>query len=287
MLHNVNQAQPIIYQTRWAMSYLRGPLTRSQVKDLMKTERAVRTGAPAQAGATQTGATQSATAQPAAAVSSAPTVTAAGATAAASILPPGVPVVYLPASRSLHQALGDLESKLGTTINAQDSKLRYDARVLGLASVAFFDDKKGVNEQQNIAMLLQPPSGAGIVRWDQAQPLELEDRDLLDKPEPNAVFGDVPEGVNATKKLSALSSDFGDYLFRNSGYTLFSNPTLKVFSEPGEDERAFKIRCQQMAREQRDAEVDKIEVKYQTQVDRLQERVRKEELELEQDKSEL
>ena len=53
MLHNVNQPQPIIYQTRWAMSYLRGPLTRSQVKELMKDNRSALLGSPANAGAAQ------------------------------------------------------------------------------------------------------------------------------------------------------------------------------------------------------------------------------------------
>jgi hypothetical protein len=295
MLHNVNQDQPVIYQTRWAMSYLRGPLTRSQVKELMVDSRAALLDAPAaKAVVGPPAGAQAHTAQPpvppdAATPVAQPAVAAASVTAtiagAAPVLPAGVPVVYLPVNRSLHQALGDLESKLGTTVNAQDSRLRYEARLLGQATVAFFDEKKGLNEQQEIAMLLQPPSGTGIVRWDQALPLTLEDRDLLEKPEPNAVFGPVPESTNTAKKLSTLSTDFADYLFRNSGYTLFSNPTLKVFSEPGEDERAFKIRCQQIAREQRDAEVDKIEAKYQTQVDRLQEKLRKEEMELEQDKA--
>ena len=53
MLHNVNQAQPIIYQTRWAMSYLRGPLTRSQVRELVKDNRAALLGSAATAGAAQ------------------------------------------------------------------------------------------------------------------------------------------------------------------------------------------------------------------------------------------
>ena len=287
MLHNVNQPQPIIYQTRWAMSYLRGPLTRSQVKELMKDNRSALLGSPANAGAAQAAAPATGITATTGSAKAVAAASAAGATTGMPpALPPGVPVVYLPAGRSLHQALGDLESKLGTTVNAQDSKLRYEARLLGQATVTFFDEKKGVNEQQSVSMLLQPPSGSGIIRWDQALPLEIEDRGLLDKPEPNAVFGDVPEDANAAKKLSTISADFADYLFRNSGYTLFSNPPLKVFSEPGEDERAFKIRCQQLAREQRDAEVDKLEAKYQTQIDRLQEKLRKEELELEQDKSE-
>ncbi|MCJ7550975.1 MAG: DUF87 domain-containing protein, partial [Anaerolineae bacterium] len=45
LLHNVHEEQPVIFNTRWAMSYLRGPLTRMQVRDLVGAQ-------PARAGAT-------------------------------------------------------------------------------------------------------------------------------------------------------------------------------------------------------------------------------------------
>ncbi len=35
LLHNVHDEGPVTFQTRWAMSYLRGPLTRMQVRDLV------------------------------------------------------------------------------------------------------------------------------------------------------------------------------------------------------------------------------------------------------------
>ncbi len=35
LLHDVNLPGPVVFQTRWAMSYLRGPLTRQQIKQLM------------------------------------------------------------------------------------------------------------------------------------------------------------------------------------------------------------------------------------------------------------
>jgi hypothetical protein len=35
LLHNVNEDHPVVFQTRWAMSYLRGPLTRTQIKALV------------------------------------------------------------------------------------------------------------------------------------------------------------------------------------------------------------------------------------------------------------
>ncbi|HSJ58136.1 MAG TPA: ATP-binding protein, partial [Anaerolineae bacterium] len=38
ILHNVHEGTPQVFSTRWAMSYLRGPLTRSQVKELAATQ---------------------------------------------------------------------------------------------------------------------------------------------------------------------------------------------------------------------------------------------------------
>ena len=35
LMHNVHENEPVVFETRWAMSYLRGPLTRQQIKLLM------------------------------------------------------------------------------------------------------------------------------------------------------------------------------------------------------------------------------------------------------------
>jgi len=35
LMNNTHDDQPVIFTTRWCMSYLRGPLTRSQIKTLM------------------------------------------------------------------------------------------------------------------------------------------------------------------------------------------------------------------------------------------------------------
>ena len=39
-MHNVHEDAPEVFESRWAMSYLRGPLTRSQIKILMDPRRA-------------------------------------------------------------------------------------------------------------------------------------------------------------------------------------------------------------------------------------------------------
>ena len=40
VMNNVHDDQPVVFQTRWALSYLRGPLTREQIQTLMATAQA-------------------------------------------------------------------------------------------------------------------------------------------------------------------------------------------------------------------------------------------------------
>jgi len=282
MLHNVNQKQPIIYQTRWAMSYLRGPLTRSQVRELVKDQRAALLG-QATAPAAAPAAAAPSTPQPA--VAPAAPAMAAALGLAAPGLPADVPQVYLPARRSMYQALGDLEARLGSKLNAAGARLRYDAQLLGMGTVNFVDDRRNVREQQSVTLLVTPPSGAGLLRWDEALRPDLDERELAGQPDGDAVFGEAPAAINTARKLTALRSDLTEYLYRNLTYPLFFSPALKVYSQPGEDERAFKIRLQQVAREQRDAEVDKLEAKYQPKLAALQEKLRREEIELKKDQT--
>jgi hypothetical protein len=287
LLHNVNQKQPVIFQTRWAMSYLRGPLTRSQVRELVKDQREALLG-QAQAPAAPMGQTAAAAATPAGAPVT-PTAAAPAATPALGAVAPGlphdVPQVYLPARRTMYQALGDLEARLGSKLNVTGTALRYDAQVLGIGTVNFVDDRRNVREQQNVTLLVTPPSGAGLLRWDEAVQPALNERELASQPESEAVFGEVPASINTARKLTSLRSDLSEYLYRNLTYPLFYSQALKVYSQPGEDERAFKIRLQQVAREQRDAEMDKLEARYQPRLATLQDRLRRAESALQKEQT--
>ncbi|MEZ4768996.1 MAG: hypothetical protein R2844_11300 [Caldilineales bacterium] len=147
------------------------------------------------------------------------------------------------------------------------------------------DDKRGVNERRDVALAVEPPAGSGLVRWDQAVELELEVSALEGQPEPDAVFGDVPDSIDSARELSGLSKDLSDYLYRNWTFSLLSNPTLNAFAQAGEDERAFRIRCQQLAREQRDAEVDKLAASYDKKIASIETKLQREEKELADDQA--
>ncbi|HBL30965.1 MAG TPA: ATP-binding protein, partial [Acidobacteria bacterium] len=40
LMHNVHDDGPVVFQCRWALSYLRGPLTRPEIKKLMDPRKA-------------------------------------------------------------------------------------------------------------------------------------------------------------------------------------------------------------------------------------------------------
>ncbi|MGH7495987.1 MAG: ATP-binding protein [bacterium] len=52
LLHNVHEDAPVVFETRWVMSYLAGPLTRAQIKTLMDNRKSGRMAIPAKSPAT-------------------------------------------------------------------------------------------------------------------------------------------------------------------------------------------------------------------------------------------
>ena len=292
LLHNVNQAQPIVFQTRWAMSYLRGPLTRQQVKQLMAGRKPDAVSAPARKPVTQAAATTSAAlaSAPRAPQPPAPAATAqlSGLASAPPAAPPGVNQVFLPVTVRERDALRTVQSKVGSGITSAGQQLICEAALVGLATVSFVDRKLGVNETNDVAVMLSVDPKATIVDWRDSEPVSLQERDLATQPPDGALFaGSVPASVSAGRALTRLQSDLEDYLYRSQAFTLLSNPTVKLIAKPGENERDFHARCQQAAREARDKAVDDVRAKYETKLRRLTDQKVKEEDELARDKGQL
>jgi hypothetical protein len=100
-------------------------------------------------------------------------------------------------------------------------------------------------------------------------------------------YASVPEEINTERELRAIASDLTDWLYYNKRLTITTHASLGIHQAPGESERAFRIRLQDAAREQRDREVDKLKSKYRTQLDRLGDRMGRYEKDLAEDEAAL
>jgi hypothetical protein len=163
--------------------------------------------------------------------------------------------------------------------------------VVGAAEVRFVDRKRDIDEQVEKLLVALVPDSIQGVDWEEAEPLAVGFRNLREDPERveadhGPFFASVPEKANSARELASIGKDLSDWLYYNSRLSIALHPELDIAQDPGETDRAFKIRLRQAARERRDADVDALEEKYADRIDKLEDRLRKKEHELASDKAE-
>ena len=294
LLHNVHEDQPTVFHTRWVMSYLRGPLTRPQVRQLMEGRQVAGGVAPSTAAAAPAPVRPAAAAMPVAATPSPVSEAVTGPPGFADhppTLDPAVSQVYLPIDLSEQAATRQLSQETGRELKVSGVQLIYEPAIIGAAEVRFVDRRRDINQQAEKMLMLPAPVDTIQVDWGEAEVVPVKLNELRDSPETSApeqgpFFGPVPEIANSASELKKLETSLSDWLYYNSKLTINVHQELKLFQEPEESERAFKIRLQQAARENRDTEVDKLEQKYETRLASLEDKLRKEEQELAEDEAE-
>jgi hypothetical protein len=277
LLHNVHESEPVVFHTRWAMSYLRGPLTRAQIRELDS-------GEAAQVAPTgPTSRTVTAAAPPSTPEPRDPEVPYSKVPPQ---LPSAVKQAFLRAGVPLRAALQQLASEQRWAVRSiaeQEGYKVYDPGLVGLAELRFPHTASRQTHSEEVAYLMTMESDA--IDWSQAQ-VELDARELERVPDPDAFFAPLPMDLGAARSLSSLQKQFEDHLYYNSTVSLWHNPHLKLYSEMGESEEAFLKRCDKVADEAFEAEEDKLKDKYEAKVKRLEDRLEREEREMEEDKIE-
>jgi hypothetical protein len=247
LLHNVHDPQPIVFQSRWALSYLRGPLSKEHIRSLMEEARAARVG-PSQprSDVVRREPIRSETASP-------------GSTGRP-IIPPGIDQYFLPATANDRQPVARI----------------YGPVVVGAARVTFTDPKSKVDVTRDALYATPVSDGAVAVDWQQARELTATAADLRDQPESaQASFLDVPSAAQQPKNYATWQKAFSQWLSRTQRIELLRHAATKLTSLAGEEERDFRARVQDALRERRDAEVEAVRKKFAARREALAERIRK------------
>ncbi len=252
LMRNVHDDAPVVFQSRWALSYLRGPMTLSQIKQVCGD---AAPAAPAASRAPLLPAEPEAKAL----ASSAP------ATAARPVLPPEIAEYFL---RPANPA-GDLT---------------YRASVLGVSKLHFVDAKAGL-DQWVTRSLLAPIGEDGLPDWEAAR-VEGDLKSTLDRqPVSGATFAPPPSAATRKQSAAQWQKTLEAHLYQNVTLELFSCPALKLVSKPGETEGDFRVRAVQTLREQRDVEIAKLKTKFAAKLQTLTDRVRRGEERVEREKA--
>ena len=235
LMNNVHDDVPEIFETRWTLSYLRGPLTRSQIKTLMDPVRG--SGFEVQRRTANIEQSVQGGQRP--------------------VLPSGIPQYFVPVRGRLSE---------GVT---------YRPMVFGAAQVRVSDAKAGVDLTQDVTVVTPITDGAVAVDWDAATAADVAVADLEKMPQDQARFAALPGAAGKTKSVEAWSRDFANWLYRTQKVEVLRSPSSQETSRPGEPERDFRIRLQQVAHERRDQVAQKLRDKYAPRIAALQERKRR------------
>lgn len=256
LMNNVHDDAPVLFETRWAMSFLRGPLTRDQIATLMATREVAETATPAIDGV-PTGTDD--TFRDNASAGEVPTDIEVKATAfqtgARPVLPGGMPERFLPPAQG-------------------DGALTWRPQLLAETRLHFVHARSALDVWRERTLLVTIPD-EGDPDWNMA--LRADALPLVqDEPTgSSAAFAPLPSALGDGKRLRTWEKSFSAWLYEHEAATVYQCAELKAMSTPDEGEREFRIRLSEMLHERRDAEMEKLRTKYLPKFGRVQERIRK------------
>ncbi|QSX09401.1 DUF87 domain-containing protein [Alkalibacter rhizosphaerae] len=240
-LHSVHENEPEIFQTRWVMSYLAGPMTPDQIRNLPldQSPKVIGVTSDKEDNMAQKGKRLESSQE-------------------APVLDPTIPQFFQ------YTAL-DPDSFV------------YEPVLVGIGQASYNSTKYKVAEAKEILCVTPIKEGPVPVDWNDAYGLEepvrleaLEDRGMegasFDRLNPLAAN---PKNLDKWKKL------FVTHVRTNMGLKLWYDPQLKMVSRPEEEQRDFLARLQHAAHEERDLKVEALRQKYESKFNTLQDRQRR------------
>jgi hypothetical protein len=235
LMHNVHEKEPVTFETRWTLSYLRGPLTRDELGKAI--------GTPAAAAS-------STALAPAPAAVARPTAAAA---ADKPVLPTGINEFFLPSPATSYEPVLYGSARVQYT----DTKRDIDITAAVHAVTPITDGAVAVDWEGASATDVPP------------------DALTKSPASPAARFGVLPAAARNPRSYAEWAGDFQQWIVRAKPLRLFSAPAYKLSSKPGETEAEFAARVQQATREKRDAAVEKLRAKYAPRVERATDKIRR------------
>ncbi|PID65539.1 MAG: ATP-binding protein [Gammaproteobacteria bacterium] len=251
LMHNIHEETPVIMTTRWAMSYLSGPLSRKQIATLCQ---------------------QHKTSAEAAAVDSAVSSEPHETTGVKHVnLPPEIKQYFLPPRQ----------------IVTDTGALVYRPALMGLLDIHYEDSKSDTHFSSKHVFITPFADGAIAVDWRNAsEPFadRPEQLDLIDDHQPDGSRLLEPLSVAAQKGFyKDWEKALTFWVRQNRPLDLLLHPALKLYSQPNENESQFRQRIALQLREARDVEVEKLRQQFSKKLATLENKLQRAELKIQKE----
>jgi hypothetical protein len=292
LMRNVHDAAPVLFRTRWTLSYLRGPLTLQEIAKLSRS---------APDSAAQPSSSGSAASRTSTSGSAAAQTSTFGSTAAPEFPPPPAPDQSragknISAAAETSRASGTSSESEKPVVPAGIDELyldtsqadaRYLPRVLGIARLHFVDKTAGLDVWETRSYIAPLDDNETDVDWSQADVGADLQKQLSKSPPENARYAEIPAALLRAPNYRSWQKELVTHLYSNEELPIFHCPSVGQSVAPGTSEGDFRAKLGLALREKRDAEIEKLRKKYAPKLTTLQDQLRRADERVERERSDL
>jgi hypothetical protein len=223
-----------LFSTRWVMSYLKGPLSKREIAELMQKKKSqLQEIAPQSLMQTETKSQKHQESQP---------------------------------------ILSDTIDQFYYSRNPQEEHASYLPYLLANATVKFYDSKRHIDYEEEIYQKYYLEEEMKDIEWEEGE-LNEDDFELYDMyPKTESSFASLPHFILEAKNFKSLEKAFANYLYHDRRLTLYRYRDLKIESYLEESLQNFQIRAMDVIREKKEQEIEKIRTKFEKRRESFQKR---------------
>ena len=152
-------------------------------------------------------------------------------------------------------------------------RIVYHPFLLASAKLQVVNNKYGITSSQPMSHALELKQNMTVAPWDQAFPMAAGVEELSRQAPAAGEYLPAPTTPLQPQRLRNSQKGYLDFACRQSQMTLWKSNLFKLTSQPGESEQEFRVRLQQLARERRDFEIDRLRQRYASKTATLQQRL--------------
>jgi len=244
LLRSIHKERLELFNTRWVLSYLKGPLSKDEVSRLMAQRKESLTpqhdGAKEEPAATQK------------------------ATSASEAKPP----------------IGAAIPQRYEIVDPTSRPPRFEPYIHFAATLHYYSATYDLDEQQKRCDELD----ATLEQPEFEELFESECREFKKHEPGDARYTRPAQWLLDAKDLKKIERAYRDHLYRTQRYTLYRCKRLRLKSRPGESYEEFEARVAQELRDRLDAELAKLQERYAKKMERLYDKLEKLQFRLQKEK---
>ena len=236
IMKNINEDGIKVFKTRWALSYLKGPISKDDIKKLMINK-----------------------------------INQSDSKVIENDLEKEIPKLHIPkAEQSLKPIItSNINQKYLYT--SQNNSYYLQPYLTFSCNIHFINTAKAIDLETTQAFKIYLDENMKDINFEEKE--QLENASFEEKERANSSYYTLPIFVQNEKEIKSIEKDFSDYIYRDTKLTLYKNDALKIVSKQDETLSDFKIRLQDRLNEKIDEEVEKLQIKFQKSNDSIEDKL--------------